>query len=255
MFSINAKKILMIIKYLKNSLKSILNKYGYEIIKKNKSKYNTYDTPSKELIDTLIASKGILHIGGHRGDETHIYNWFGKNVIWFEANPEIFEHLKKNVSKFKGQTALNSLLLDKVGQDKEFFISSNDAASSSIFHFGELSTDNKKKIWFNKNLFMKKKIMLKSNTLDQVIIENNININNFDHWVIDIQGSELLFLAGSENSLKHCKSIYIEISQGEVYKNGAQFNEIKKYLNDKNFFEVDSPKELHCDLLFLRKQT
>ena len=40
-------------------------------------------------------STGIIHLGAHRGTEVEIYNWFGKNVIWIEASPEIFEKFKR----------------------------------------------------------------------------------------------------------------------------------------------------------------
>ncbi len=147
----------MIIKFLKKKIKSLLLNYGYKITKINKSHFNRYKTPSIELINILRNCKGIIHIGAHRGDEAHIYNWFGKKVIWYEANPEIFESLKENISSFKEQMTINELLLDAAREEVEFFISNNDGASSSIFTFGELSVDPKKKIWKNRKLFMKKK--------------------------------------------------------------------------------------------------
>ena len=41
-----------------------------------------------------MKSNGILHIGAHRGSEAPIYYWFGKDVIWIEANPKIYDDLK-----------------------------------------------------------------------------------------------------------------------------------------------------------------
>ena len=45
-------------------------------------------------------------------------------------------------------------------------------------------------------------------------------VENYDHWVIDVQGSELLFLKGAEKSLSRCRSIYIEVSNDQIYQNG-----------------------------------
>ena len=46
--------------------------------------------PELPLLKCLRNSKGILHFGAHRGSEAAIYEWFGKKVYWFEANPKIF---------------------------------------------------------------------------------------------------------------------------------------------------------------------
>ena len=51
-----------------------------------------------------------------------------------------------------------------------------------------------KKIHFEnkvRNIYMEKKISLTTNTLDNLIKENKIDVNNFDHLIIDVQGAEL----------------------------------------------------------------
>ena len=46
-------------------------------------------------------------------------------------------------------------------------------------------------------------IELKSITIDTFVKNNNIDIKNYNHWVIDIQGAELLALKGAKESLKN----------------------------------------------------
>ena len=70
-------------------------------------------------------------------------------------------------------------------------------------------------------------------TLDNLIKDKNIKISRFNHWILDIQGAELLALKGSKKSLKYCKSIQIEISKKEYYKNGVSWKNIKKFLKKK----------------------
>ena len=57
------------------------------------------------LITALINCKGIIHVGAHRGEEAPVYEWFGKKVLWFEANPYIFKDLEDNIYKYKYQKA------------------------------------------------------------------------------------------------------------------------------------------------------
>ena len=70
----------------------------------------------------------------------------------------------------------------------------------------------------------------------------NVNILRFDisdHKKID-------------GFIEDCNSILIEVSTGDVYKNGAKWDDIKDYLNKKNFKECWSPKEIHSSVLFVK---
>ena len=71
--------------------------------------------------------------------------------------------------------------------------------------------------------------------------------------MIDLQGSELLALKGAEESIKFCKSISIEISKKEYYTGGAMWEEIKDYLEKRNFQVCDNPKADHAEVLFIKK--
>ena len=59
-----------------------------------KNSFYNLEKPNLELINALINCKGIIHVGAHRGEEAPVYEWFGKKVLWFEANPYIFKDLK-----------------------------------------------------------------------------------------------------------------------------------------------------------------
>ena len=97
---------------------------------------------------------------------------------------------------------------------------------------------------------MCKKIKLISKTLDNLIMEQNINVNNFDHLIIDVQGAELEVLKGSLKFLKKCKTIYIEVSTAKFYESGSQWNDIKNFLNNSNFQEIREPMKNHDDIIF-----
>ena len=234
---------------IKKLIKLLLSKNGWKIKKIIKSKNYSNEKPNLELINEVYNSTGIIHMGAHRGGEAPIYDWFQKKVIWIEANPKIFNDLNQNIQEYYNQKAYNYLLSNVDNELKEFNISNNDGASSSIFKFGNLSVGNESQ-WKERNLKMVNVIKLKSISLDTFVEENKIDIELYNHWVLDLQGAELLVLNGAENSLKKCKSIFIEVSQGEVYKDGAQWNEIKSFLHKKNFKNSWNIEGNHTSVLF-----
>ena len=234
---------------IKKLIKLLLSKNGWKIKKIIKSKNYSNEKPNLELINEVYNSTGIIHMGAHRGGEAPIYDWFQKKVIWIEANPKIFNDLNQNIQEYYNQKAYNYLLSNVDNELKEFNISNNDGASSSIFKFGNLSIGNESQ-WKERNLKMVDVIKLKSISLDTFVEENKIDIELYNHWVLDLQGAELLVLNGAENSLKKCKSIFIEVSQGEVYKDGAQWNEIKSFLHKKNFKNSWDIEGSHTSVLF-----
>jgi len=241
----------MIIKYLKEKLKILLFKFNFKLQKIYIQKDYNLEPPSLELLEKMCESKGIFHIGAHRGGEAPIYEWLGKKVIWVEANPKIFIDLLINIKQFRFQKAINALLTDKDDEKINFYISNNDAASSSIHKFGNLSK-GKDSLWQNKNLKMIDEMSLISKTLDTVIQQHQIEIKNYDHWVIDVQGAELDVLKGSKQNLKFCNSLYIEVSKGDVYDKGSQWIEVKKFLQDFNLTPKNEIQSEHENVLFVK---
>jgi len=88
---------------------------------------------------------------------------------------------------------------------------------------------------------------------DDTVEEYKINLNNLDHLIVDLQSSEIQFLNGSKNSLSFCKSIVIEVSQKNFYeKCSTSMDELKLFLNKRDFINFSEPKSDHCDTLFKR---
>ena len=238
---------------MKSIIKNFLKLFGWKLIKLRKPpEPNPYGKLDIDVLNSLNNSTGILHLGAHRGLEAEVYNWFGKRVIWVEALPKTFNQLKENLYFYKNQLAFQALLTDKDGEILNFNISNYDAACSSIFKFTE--NIKKSKIWSNRNHKMVETLKLKSIKLDTLLIKNNINTNDYNHWIMDLQGAELLALKGAENSLKNCKSLYIELSLNQFYSNGVNWDELKNWLMSKNFYPTRIPKEDEEDILFLKKE-
>jgi FkbM family methyltransferase len=232
-------------RFIKNIIKRVLLKTSWRLKKIHKNKGYVHQRPNIENIVSLYNAKGIIHMGAHRGGEAAVYDWFQKKTVWIEANPQLITELQDHVNQFPYQKVIHALLSDKDGEQIDFKISNNDSASSSIFEFGEES--------IKRDLKMISKITLKSQTLDKIVERESLEISNYDFWIMDLQGSELLTLKGAQKALKSCKSILVEISKSDYYVNGASWDNLKEFLNSNNFYEKWEPKESHTDVLFIKK--
>lgn len=191
----------------------------------------------------LNAGRAVLHIGAHRGQEAKYYDEMGIKVIWIEASPTIFEALSSNIARYKNQRAICALLGDSDGPLIDFHIASNDGESSSMFQFGE-------ELGFL-GLYMTNSEKLTMKRLDKIFTVKDLN--NFTHWVLDVQGAELLVLKGAGVLLDTCNSLYIEVSTRTVYKAGVNWKELSDFLDVRGFVPLWNPKERsHENILFIR---
>jgi len=243
----------MILTSIKKILKSFLRYLGWKLVKINIKTPTTYSNPDPDIqnIECIIKASGILHIGGHRGTEAGVYNWFKKKVLWIEAIPEFFLELNDSVNRFYNQKAICALLGDKNKEKQDFFIANNDAATSSLFDF---SKDVKKKnLWSDRNFKMVKKLSLDMITLDYLLEDLNISAIDYNHWILDVQGAELLVLKGAKKSLINCNSIQVEVSRVEFYEGGVLWNDLLIFLKEYSFFPTSYPQVDHTEILFLKK--
>ena len=186
-------------------------------------------------------------MGAHRGGEAAVYDWFNKKTIWIEANPKMIDDLNDQTSQYINQRVVQALLSDEDNKLENFNISSNDGASSSIFSFGSY-----KKI--HKEIKMTDIMKLKTSKLDTIIKQEQIDANKYNFWVVDLQGAELLALKGASESIKACKFMYIEISKENIYKGGANWNELNEFLDKNEFSPVWEPEEIHTDVLYIKRR-
>jgi FkbM family methyltransferase len=187
--------------------------------------------------------EGVLHIGGHFGQEAARYDNLKAKVIWIEALPDVHRVLKQNIVKYENQLSICALLGEENIDQVPFYVASNNFASSSVYQFG-------RELRF-KGLKMETSTTLKMKRLDHVITEKEASSHN--HWVIDVQGAELLVLKGAGSLLRYCQSLLIEISTREVYAGAPKWEEIRDFLYSKGLSPVWNPLVFsHENILFLR---
>lgn len=195
---------------------------------------------------------GILHLGAHTGQEREVYRELGKPVVWVEANPEIFGLLKSNIAPIPHHSALCALLGDTDGKEQTFHISNNfEGVSSSVFPFGEYAA-GERSLWPELDLKMVSTMTLPMARLDTLLAANNLDARDYDFWVLDLQGAEMLALAGAGHSLLHCRCLLAEVSEKEVYRGGADYQDLQRYLAAADFFPAWEPHLPHDDVLFVK---
>ena len=171
---------------------------------------------------------GVLHIGGHFGQEFSLYRELQiNNIIFFEPVPQTFKKLFDNI----GENAIlfNIALGNIVGNIEMNIEENNDGQSSSILE-PHLHLKQYPSIIFDK------KITINIDKLDNYIkYKNDYNFIN-----IDVQGYELEVFKGGSEFLNYIDYIITEVNNDDVYLNCAKVNELDEYLLKYNFERVET---------------
>jgi len=233
---------------MKNLIKLIFRKFGFEI-----SKRNLYSFDYKWLKDYNIES--IIDVGANQGQfAILISKYFPKAKIYsFEPITEVYERLLKNVD------GLNILPFNLGLGDKEEIKTINHwiqgDASSSILEMSNIHIRNFPHV---KNSISEN---IAITTLNDFFSKNDIDSNIY--LKIDVQGFEDRVLSGGNKILSKIKIIQVESSFVSLYNDQKLFDYIFTYLTNNNFdfvgvadviFDKDSGIPLFCDAFYINKQ-
>jgi FkbM family methyltransferase len=181
-----------------------------------------------EIVKKYGSPKGIIHIGAHLMEEKIEYNRNGlSNTIWIEANPIIFESIKLN-----GESVFNYAISNVDGEIYKLNVTNNGQSSSIL----EL---DRHKI-HHPHIYVSDIVEVPSKRMDTLILENKINLQNYNFINLDIQGAELLALMGFGDLLNEFEFIYTEINTNTLYKNCALLSEIDEYVSNFGFRRVET---------------
>jgi hypothetical protein len=85
------------------------------------------------------------------------------------------------------------------------------------------------------------KIYVETITLHDFFIEKKIKEVDFMH--MDVQGAELKALLGAKKYISKIKTIWLEVSDIEIYKDQVLRKDVEKFMNKSNFFLYKSEIE------------
>lgn len=171
---------------------------------------------------------GLIHVGANAGQERDVYAKYNLNVLWVEADPEVFEKLQYNIKTYPSQIAVNSLITERDDVDHIFHIANNDGESSSI-----LELQDHKMIW--PDVKFQRDIRLKSITLDSLINTLKKRVEEYQALVIDTQGAELLVLKGATEILRSLEYVRVEAPDFEAYAGCAKMDDLVEFLKKFRF--------------------
>jgi len=171
---------------------------------------------------------GIIHIGGHYGNEIEKYKSHNvNNIVLFEPLSSNFSVLSEKIRQVGCNITAHQVALGNDNRRVVMNISSNEAQSSSILtpkvHLTahpEVSFDGTEEVQMKK--------------LD------DYNYQTYNMMVIDVQGYELEVLKGASKTLDNVDYIYCEVNRDEVYEGNARVEEIDEYLSSYGFERVET---------------
>lgn len=205
-----------------------------------------------------LSSKGVIHLGGHKGEEVEFYRKAGfENIVLVEANPELCSEMQNNFSKEKNISIFNYAICDKIGEIEFHLHESRTGLESSSI----LKMDSFDKIVTT--LKTSKTIVVPAITMDELIQKENIKASNFNVLVSDIQGADYFALKGATQSIKYFDAVVVEVQCHPLYENYVtekQFDELmfsygfyKEYVIYHELYQGENRFPAWGEALYLRK--
>jgi FkbM family methyltransferase len=205
------------------------------------------DRSNKQKITFFLKKKlknkkiNIIDVGAHKGETIELF--FDKfdvlKILAFEANPNIFNLLKKKIKKINFENKI-SLFNYGLGAKKEKKILQifNDTSSSTFNPININSNYFKRKFFFLS--FFKKNILLKKDLIEIFPLSDFQEFNEMatvDILKIDTEGYEFNVLKGiKQKDLQKINYIYFEHHYDLMIKKNYTYCDIKNFLNKNNFY-------------------
>jgi len=209
--------------------------YGYQIIME---KFN-------------IPKNGVVHLGGHVGEELPLYAALGfNNVVLVEPLPREFQIMQKNIdeynntfstlSHFLGEKSsmiahgINCAVSDESGIAKIYYTDISSLSSLTKPLKGGFTTN-----WDSMNY---EELSVTCKTLDELISELPYGWKpaDFSYLRMNVQGSELKALKGGINFLKSIVLIDLETNIEARYEDNPTKDDFDTFLIQQGFTPVFS---------------
>tara|TARA_R100000742_G_C4229864_1_gene51684 strand:+ start:84 stop:737 length:654 start_codon:yes stop_codon:yes gene_type:complete len=188
--------------------------------------------------------KKVVHVGADRGGELPQYRNMGvEEVVWVEANPEVYQELLENlelmdVSEVKS-LPFNQLISDSDDIETDFNIYYGWDAGHLVGNKGMSSLLKAKNSWWGSECY-RGTVKLQSSTLDTFLEKNSLGYD-YDMLNMDTQGAELMVCKGAVKLLESVKYINSEVTlYNPQYEGNPLFNEIYDFLKPFGFIHIET---------------
>ncbi len=210
--------------------KLILDIFDYFTLKK------IYKVLKKHLGKDLDC---LIDVGSHRGEyiDKFIKEFNIKKIYGFEANPNTFKILRKNIEKF------DNVIVKNFGigyEKKKINLNENIESSSSSFNDLNRNSNYYKKKYFFFNFFGKKKITTPI-PVDIIRLEDFLhdeNLEKVDLLKIDTEGFEFNVLKGIGVKINCINLIHLEHHFDDMIVKDYTLTDIHNYLKSQGFKKI-----------------
>tara|TARA_B100001778_G_C18445471_1_gene564313 strand:- start:210 stop:863 length:654 start_codon:yes stop_codon:yes gene_type:complete len=186
----------------------------------------------------------VIHVGADRGGELPQYRNMGvEEVVWVEANPEVYQELLENLELMNvGEVKslpFNQLISDSDDIETDFNIYYGWDAGHLVGNKGMSSLLKAKNSWWGSECY-KGTVKLQSSTLDTFLEKNSLGYD-YDMLNMDTQGAELMVCKGAVKLLESVKYINSEVTlYNPQYEGNPLFNEIYDFLKPFGFIHIET---------------
>lgn len=174
---------------------------------------------------------GIIHIGGHTGEEFDDYCRGGvENLIAFEPQKWCYDKMVQEAHRwdFPKENMFNLALGDEPGEVEMYC--NPDGASSSLLK-PKLHLEVSPDVVFNTR--EKVQVVRLDDFIEEYCPEHPFNFIN-----MDVQGYEMKVLKGAIKTLESIKYVYCEINTVEMYEGCPLVEELDEFLKQYNLTRI-----------------
>ena len=185
---------------------------------------------------------GVIHVGGHYGEELQDYIDEGiQDIVLFEPLNENFDILKEKAENLNANIVGHQVALGPEKGTATMYVSDNEKQSSSIL---------KPKV----HLTHHPQVKFPETEEVEVGRMDDYNTGNYNFLNMDVQGYELEVLKGGTKTLEKVKYVYCEVNRDEVYENNAYVEEIDEFLANYGMerLETNWEGDIWGDALYIK---
>tara|TARA_B100000131_G_scaffold140773_1_gene137002 strand:- start:80 stop:700 length:621 start_codon:yes stop_codon:yes gene_type:complete len=199
----------------------------------------------KDLVKKYdLKIKGIIHVGGHHGEELEDYIDEGiQNIILFEPLSDCFDVIGYKCQDLNANIEGHQVALGSERGIAKMYVSDNEKQSSSIL---------KPKVHLTHHPHVK---FPETEDVEVHLLDDYLpNIKDYNFINMDVQGFELEVLKGGRGVLEQIDYVYCEVNRDEVYENNAYVEEIDEFLAEYGMerMETDWAGEIWGDALYIK---
>ncbi len=199
----------------------------------------------KDLVKKYdLKIKGIIHVGGHHGEELEDYIDEGiQNIILFEPLSDCFDVIGYKCQDLNANIEGHQVALGSERGIAKMYVSDNEKQSSSIL---------KPKVHLTHHPHVK---FPETEDVEVHLLDDYLpNINDYNFINMDVQGFELEVSKGGKKALEQVNYVYCEVNRDEVYENNAYVEEIDEFLAGYGMerVETDWAGDIWGDALYIK---